>query len=251
MEMKVYFPGGRRVYADYKGFTIETDQPVAGGGDGSAPSPFDLFMASIGTCAGIYALGFMQQRGIPTEGAGITVEQRVDPQTGLVGTVEIELQLPAGFPEKYRDAIVNAVNLCAVKKHLAQPPARFILGGLLDRRRLVDGHLVGIKRHTMTHLRALRRHLLQDQISLAQVVFGGEEHDHGARAAFLVVQNHEAPHKHRQLGGRLDRFATQHDRFDVALNGMCSGVEPGGRAALEPRDPYVHCLSPRQMRKRR
>ena len=57
MEMKVYFPGGKRVYADYGGFTIETDQPARGGGDDSAPAPFDLFLASIGTCAGIFALG--------------------------------------------------------------------------------------------------------------------------------------------------------------------------------------------------
>ena len=54
MDMKVYFPGGKRVYADYGGFTIETDQPARGGGDDSAPAPFDLFLASIGTCAGIY-----------------------------------------------------------------------------------------------------------------------------------------------------------------------------------------------------
>ena len=123
MDMKVYFPGGKRVYADYGGFTIETDQPARGGGDDSAPAPFDLFLASIGTCAGIYALGFMQQRGIDPEGASITMRPHFDPAVGLITKIDLELTLPAEFPEKYRDAVINAVNLCAVKKHLHQPPA--------------------------------------------------------------------------------------------------------------------------------
>ena len=123
MDLKVYFPGGKRVYADFDGFTVETDQPVTGGGDGSAPAPFDLFLASIGTCAGIYALGFMQQRGIDPEGSEITMRMERDPETRLIGTIAIDLKLPADFPEKYRDAIVNAMNLCTVKKHLDQPPS--------------------------------------------------------------------------------------------------------------------------------
>jgi putative redox protein len=123
MDMKIYFPGGKRVHADYDGFTIETDQPVRGGGDGSAPPPFDLFLASIGTCAGIYALGFMQQRGIDPQDARLTMHPHFDPAVGLITAIDLELQLPAGFPEKYRDAVVNAMNLCAVKKHLHQPPS--------------------------------------------------------------------------------------------------------------------------------
>lgn len=122
MEMQIYFPGNKRVFADYKGFTVETDQPVKAGGDGSAPAPFDLFMASLGTCAGIYALGFMQQRDIPSEGARLRMRSHVDPQTGMVGKIDIDLYLPESFPEKYRNAIVNAVNLCAVKRHLHNPP---------------------------------------------------------------------------------------------------------------------------------
>jgi ribosomal protein S12 methylthiotransferase accessory factor len=122
MDMTVYFPGGKRVYADYGEFTIPTDQPARGGGDGSAPAPFDLFLASIGTCAGIYALGFMQQRGIDPEGSKITMRQHFDPTVGLINKIDLELELPAGFPEKYRAAVINAMNLCTVKKHLHQPP---------------------------------------------------------------------------------------------------------------------------------
>jgi putative redox protein len=122
MDMQIYFPGGKRVYADYGGFTIETDQPARGGGDDSAPAPFDLFLASIGTCAGIYALGFMQQRGIDPEGSGIAMRTHFDQSAGLISKIDLELKLPADFPEKYRAAVVNAMNLCAVKKHLHQPP---------------------------------------------------------------------------------------------------------------------------------
>ena len=120
--MTIYFPGGKRVYAHYDEFTVETDQPPRGGGDGSAPAPFDLFLVSIGTCAGIYALGFMQQRGIDPTGSSIAMSSHVDPTLGLVSRIEIDLKLPEGFPEKYKSAIVNAMNQCKVKKHLAQPP---------------------------------------------------------------------------------------------------------------------------------
>jgi ribosomal protein S12 methylthiotransferase accessory factor len=122
MEMKIYFPGGKKVYADYGEYTVETDQPVRGGGDASAPAPFDLFLASIGTCAGIFALGFMQQRGIDPTGASIAMSPQFDPEVGLITKIDIDLKLPEGFPEKYKSAIVNAMNLCTVKKHLHQPP---------------------------------------------------------------------------------------------------------------------------------
>jgi len=122
MEMDIYFPENKRVYADYKGFTIETDQPEYGGGDNSAPAPFDLFMASIGTCAGIYVLGFMQQRGLPTEGARLKMRSEVDPKTRMVSKVTIDILLPDGFPEQYREAVIRTAELCAVKRHIHQPP---------------------------------------------------------------------------------------------------------------------------------
>lgn len=122
MEMDIYFPENKRVYADFKGFTIETDQPQHGGGDGSAPAPFDLFLASIGSCAGIFVLNFMQQRDISTEGAGLTLRTERNPDTRMIGKVTIDIQLPPGFPDHYREAIVRAAELCSVKRHIAQPP---------------------------------------------------------------------------------------------------------------------------------
>jgi putative redox protein len=122
MTMEIYFPGNKRVYADFDGYTVATDQPVEAGGDGTAPAPFDLFVASIGTCAGIYALAFMQQRGIDPSGARLTLDREVDPETRVVGRITIDLKLPQGFPERYREAIVRAMDLCAVKKHIQDPP---------------------------------------------------------------------------------------------------------------------------------
>lgn len=71
MEMIIDFPGGAKVDAHFGSYTVKTDQPPAGGGEGSAPAPFEIFLASIGTCAGIYVLGFCRQRGLPTDGIRI------------------------------------------------------------------------------------------------------------------------------------------------------------------------------------
>lgn len=122
MDMEIFFPGNKKVYARYKGFVIETDQPVSAGGDNTAPAPFDLFLVSIGTCAGIFVLSFLQQRGLSTEGAGVLLSREVDPVTHLVSKIILEIRLPADFPEKYRDAIVRAVEQCTVKRHLEKPP---------------------------------------------------------------------------------------------------------------------------------
>lgn len=123
MDMEIFFPGKMRVAAKYKGFVIETDQSERGGGDGSAPAPFDLFLASLGTCAGVYVLSFLQQRGLPTEDAGVVMRHERDPQSGLVSKITLEIKVPAGFPEKYRDAVIRAADTCAVKRHLDSPPA--------------------------------------------------------------------------------------------------------------------------------
>ena len=120
MDMEILFPGGKRGDAIYKGFTIRTDQPRESGGEGSAPTPFDLFLASIGTCAGIFVLFFCQQRGISTE--GIRVIQRTEKEASMISKIAIEIRLPPDFPEKYEQALIRSAELCAVKKHLEAPP---------------------------------------------------------------------------------------------------------------------------------
>ena len=121
--MKIEFPGGVRVDALQEGFRIRTDQPVSHGGDGTAPSPFDLFLASIGTCAGFYALRFLQERGLETDGLSLTLIPERDAEKKLVTRITVDVILPESFPEKYRDALVRAVGKCSVKRHLADPPA--------------------------------------------------------------------------------------------------------------------------------
>jgi putative redox protein len=121
--MTVTFPGGKRVDAEFHGFTIRTDQAPRAGGEGSAPEPFHLFLASIATCAGIYVKGFCDSRKIPTEGLGLEMQIDTDPKTHRVTRLVIEIRLPAGFPETHREAVIRAADLCAVKKHMLEPPA--------------------------------------------------------------------------------------------------------------------------------
>jgi ribosomal protein S12 methylthiotransferase accessory factor len=121
--MTVSFPGGKRVDAEYEGFTFRTDQPPRAGGEGSAPPPFDLFLASIATCAGIYVKGFCDSRQIATEGLGISMQVEPDPATHRIGRLVLEIHLPEGFPDTHREAVVRAADQCAVKKHILAPPA--------------------------------------------------------------------------------------------------------------------------------
>ena len=122
MEMTVSFPGGARVDAAFGGFTVHTDQPAHGGGDGSAPTPFATFLASIGTCAGIYVLGFCKQRDLPTDGIRIVQSLDVDRSSGMVAKVRLAIHVPSSFPAKYHSALVRSAEQCAVKKHLENPP---------------------------------------------------------------------------------------------------------------------------------
>ena len=118
MEMIIDFPGDSRVDAHFGSFTVATDQPPVA----SAPSPFEVFLASIGTCAGIYVLGFCAQRGLATEGIRILERINHSPLTGMVETISLEIQVPKGFPEKYRTALIRSAEQCAVKKTLEKPP---------------------------------------------------------------------------------------------------------------------------------
>lgn len=129
--MAISFPGGVAVEADYKGFRILTDQSLEQGGSGNAPSPFDLFVAALGTCAGFYALRFCQERQISTAGLGLSLA--LEGGAHGLAAVTFELRLPAGFPDKYRDAIVRAVGQCTVKRQLEAPP-RFVVNVLTSPR---------------------------------------------------------------------------------------------------------------------
>lgn len=120
--MEIGFPGGMAVTARFRGHEIPTDQAPKAGGQGAAPPPFDLFLASIGTCAALYALRFCQTRGIDTEGLAATLEPVRDPANRRIATIRIGLTVPPDFPARYRQAILRAMDQCAVKKHIVEPP---------------------------------------------------------------------------------------------------------------------------------
>jgi len=118
MELLIDFPGGSRVDAHFGSFSVATDQPPVA----SAPTPFALFLSSIGTCAGIYVLGFCRQRGLPADDIRILERVHSNPYNGMVEKIDLEIQVPPSFPEKYRSSLINSAELCAVKKHLEKPP---------------------------------------------------------------------------------------------------------------------------------
>lgn len=120
--MEVTFDGGKVITAHIHGHSIKTDQPVNQGGENSAPSPFELFLASIGTCAGIYVKTFCEQRKISTENIKIIQTMQYEKLSGLPTDIKIDIQVPPDFPEKYRDIIINVADLCKVKKTIANPP---------------------------------------------------------------------------------------------------------------------------------
>jgi len=121
-EIKVSFPGGKRVDAEYKGFVIKTDQPVHQGGEASAPAPFDLFLVSLATCSGIYVVSFCQMRNIPTEELYVTMRIEPDLARRRIGKFILDIHLPPEFPEKYKNAVIKSVNSCAVKIYMQDPP---------------------------------------------------------------------------------------------------------------------------------
>lgn len=122
MDMKLSFPGGMKVVADYESFTIATDQSPDQGGEGSAPEPFALFLASLATCAGVYVLAFLQARELSTEGLGLNLHTVSGPEGKGLAEVQMDLILPRDFPQKYEKAVLRVAGMCAVKKAIMNPP---------------------------------------------------------------------------------------------------------------------------------
>jgi putative redox protein len=129
--MEITFDGGKVVTAHYHGHAIKTDQPVSSGGANSAPSPFDLFLASIGTCAGIYVKSFCDNRKIPTDNIKIIQSAEYDKESGLPVNITLDIKLPPDFPEKYKTSVISVAELCKVKKTIANPPVFEIISSPL------------------------------------------------------------------------------------------------------------------------
>lgn len=117
----VTIPKNRRVDVQVGRHVVHTDQPTHNGGEDAAPSPFDVFLASIGACAGIFVQGFCAARKLPTEGVRVVEEPRFDEQ-GVLRAVALRVEVPADFPERYREALIHVVEQCSVKKAIAAQP---------------------------------------------------------------------------------------------------------------------------------
>jgi len=122
MEMEIFFEGAKKINARFNGHVHKTDQPLAAGGENSAPSPFELFLASIGTCAGIFVKSFCDQRGLPTDQIRLIQSLEHDRETRQLSKIKIDIKVPHDFPEKYREALINVAGLCTVKRTIANPP---------------------------------------------------------------------------------------------------------------------------------
>ena len=118
MAIDIYFDGNKKVNAVIDGFTVKTDQPGQSGGDNSAPTPFSLFLASLGTCAGIYLKGFCDQRGIDTTDMRIDMDYKYDHVQKMIVKFIMLIHVPSDFPEQYEAAVIKTASLCAVKRHL-------------------------------------------------------------------------------------------------------------------------------------
>ncbi len=137
MDIKITFPGGKKVNAEFRGFTVYTDQPVKDGGEGSAPSPYEFFLASIGTCAAMYVLGFCRKRNIPTDNISLMQRheyRKTDDGKIVFDRIVIEIAVPPSFPEQYRQALIKVADQCAVKKTILNPP-QFEIKTVVDQSR--------------------------------------------------------------------------------------------------------------------
>jgi ribosomal protein S12 methylthiotransferase accessory factor len=122
VEFEVTLEGGKRVATRIGDHLIMTDQPAKQGGDNSAPAPYDLFIASIGTCAGFYVQAYCESKGIDSSGIRITLSLKRDPKTKQIGGFVTRILVPPGFPEKLHPVLQKVAAQCAVKKTIMNNP---------------------------------------------------------------------------------------------------------------------------------
>jgi uncharacterized OsmC-like protein len=118
----VVFEENMKINAEMDGLTIPTDQSIKEGGDGTAPSPFQLFLASLATCAGVFARRFCEARELSTHGLAIRLHCDFAEKGFRIDKITYELTFPEGSPEKYKSALIRSVDLCTVKKHIMDSP---------------------------------------------------------------------------------------------------------------------------------
>ena len=122
MEIKVNFLDKLRLEAKFDDFTVITDQPIRYKGDGSAPSPFDYFLASSALCAAYFVRVYCLARDIPTENIRLSQNNIVDPENRYNQKFQIQVELPEDISEKDRQGILRSIDRCTVKKVVQTGP---------------------------------------------------------------------------------------------------------------------------------
>lgn len=122
MEIKVNFLDNLRLEARFDDFTVITDQPIRYKGDGSAPSPFDYFLASSALCAAYFVKVYCAARDIPTEGIRLSQNNIVDPEDRYNQIFKIQVELPESLSDKDRQGILRSIDRCTVKKVVQTGP---------------------------------------------------------------------------------------------------------------------------------
>lgn len=120
--IELEYEGGQKLHARMGKHLIQTDQPVEDGGEDTAPTPSDLFLASLITCAGNYAYAFCRSRNLNTGKLKIKATCHFDEEKKLYTRISTDMTLPPDFPEKYKRALIRSMDACFVKKHLFEPP---------------------------------------------------------------------------------------------------------------------------------
>ncbi|WP_236179568.1 MULTISPECIES: OsmC domain/YcaO domain-containing protein [Pseudomonas] len=122
MEIKVNFLDNLRLEAKFDDFTVVADQPIRYKGDGSAPGPFDYFLASSALCAAYFVKLYCSTRNIPTENIRLSQNNIVDPENRYNQIFKIQVELPADISEKDRQGILRSIDRCTVKKVVQAGP---------------------------------------------------------------------------------------------------------------------------------
>jgi len=118
----VTWDGGLRFTADIRGHRITVDQPVQAGGSDSAPMPIELLPASLGTCVALYVKQFLATRDLDPTGLTVEVTAHGAPNPHRLGRIELQVLIPGGVPERYRDAVRRAAESCTVHHTLTHSP---------------------------------------------------------------------------------------------------------------------------------
>ncbi|NMZ16709.1 OsmC domain/YcaO domain-containing protein [Pseudomonas rhodesiae] len=126
MEIKVNFLDNLRLEAKFDDFTVIADQPIRYKGDGSAPGPFDYFLASSALCAAYFVKLYCQTRNIPTENIRLSQNNIVDPENRYNQIFKIQVELPADISDKDRQGILRSIDRCTVKK-VVQAGPQFVI----------------------------------------------------------------------------------------------------------------------------